>query len=214
MVLSLRRLSLAAVVSFVAALGAASAASAQITLSGTVAGNLTLRKLNQNVAFPPGSTFTATITPTSGGNATLSGSVSVPTFSSTLSLVGLPVANATLQLVPTQPVSGSVTGLLTSSGTITATTAATINLLSLNPTLTPFINLVTPGCRTSSPVVFPLSFSGPLTSLTAPLTFNGSVTIPPLTHCGLLTPTLSLLMSGPNNPVSLTLTPTSSSSSQ
>lgn len=208
MLLSLRRLSVAVVVSLVAALGLASAASAQIPLSGTVSGSLTLRKLNQSVAFPPGSTFTASITPTSGGDATLSGSVSVPTFTSTLSLIGLPVANATLQLVPTQPVSGTITGLGTSSGTISATTAATINLLSLNPTLTPFINLVTPGCQTASPVVFPLSYSGPLTSLTSPLTFTGTVTIPPLTHCGLLTPALTALMSGPGNQVSLTLTPT------
>lgn len=211
MLLPLRRLLLAAVVSLVASLGVASVASAQgIALSGTVSGSLTLKKLNQSVAFPSGSTFSATITPTTGTNATLSGNVSVPTFTSTLSLVGLPVANATLQLVPTEPVSGTVTGLGTSTGTISATTAANINLLSLNPTLTPFINLVTPGCTTSSPVVFPLSYSGPLNSLTSPLTFTGTVTIPPLTHCGLLTPILTGLMSGPGNQVSLTLTPTGS----
>lgn len=207
MLRSLRRLPVATVAALVVALGAASTASAQsITLSGTVSGSLRLHKLNQSVSFPHGSTFNATINLSTGA---LTGSVSVPTFTSTLSLLGLPAANATIQLVETEPVSGTVTGIGTSSGKITTTTADTLKLLDVSPTLLPFVNLVAPGCQTASPVVLPLTYTGPLASLTSPLTFTGTVTIPPLTHCGLSTPLLTAVMSGPDNPVSVTLTPTS-----
>jgi hypothetical protein len=61
-------------------------------------------------------------------------------------------------------------------------------------------------CHTSSPVVLPLHFQGPL-DLAKGFAFSGTYDLPRLTGCGLLTPTLNLLMAGPNNPFNITLKP-------
>ncbi len=53
------------------------------------------------------------------------------------------------------------------------------------------------GCKTSSPVEFPLNFSGPVSSLGAgKISFSGTTTFPSMTDCGLYGPLLSALMSG------------------
>jgi hypothetical protein len=63
-------------------------------------------------------------------------------------------------------------------------------------------------CHTSSPVVLPLHATAPLgTALSQGLSFSGTYNLPPLTGCGLLTPTLNLLMSGPNNPFNVSIKP-------
>ena len=59
-------------------------------------------------------------------------------------------------------------------------------------------------CRTREPIVLSMDHEGPLTY---PVAFDGTTTIPRLRGCGLLGPTLSALMSGPDNPYHLTLAP-------
>ena len=59
-------------------------------------------------------------------------------------------------------------------------------------------------CRTSEPIQLTLNYDGPLAY---PLNFNGTTTIPSLTGCGLLGPTLGTLLSGPGNAYHVTLGP-------
>lgn len=189
--------------SLVAAIGlaaAASASAATIPLSNwSLSGSLTLAKLGQSVALPAGSTFNGGLDLSTDQ---LTGDVSIPQFTSRLYVLGLPV-DATLQFAEAAPVSGQVT--IGATSTITATASENIHIVRLSSPLLP-LNLVGNSCRTSAPVVLPLNYSGPLT-LTTGFSFSGKATIPPLQGCGLATPLLSLLMSGPNNPFSITLAP-------
>jgi len=180
---------------------ASSASAASLPFNNwVVSGHLTLAKLNQNVNLPAGSTFNGSV---DLGTGALTGNVSIPQFTAHLTVLGLVPVDATLRFVPTSPVSGHVT--VGSPTTITATSAAIIQITRLSSPLLP-LNLVGNSCQTSAPVVLPLNYTGPLT-LSTGFTFNGSTTIPPLQNCGLATPLLSLLMSGPNNPFSVTLAP-------
>ena len=206
MIGSARRLLVVAVVIASGLAAAVPAASADTVIPFTnwqVSGNLTLAKLHQSVNLPAGSTFNGSVDLTTN---TISGNVNIPQFTSRLSVLGVP-ADATLQFVPVQPVSGTFT-LGSPNSTITASTSAIIAIRRLSSPLLPFLNLVPPSCQTSSPVVLPLDFSGPV-SLTSPLTFTGTTTIPLLRDCGLATPLLDLLMSGPGNAFTVTISPPS-----
>lgn len=207
--LSPRRLLVVAVLTMAVGLGAASAASAAdfvIPFSNwTVGGSLTIHKLGQSATLPPGGTFNGSADLTTG---TLTGDVSIPQFTTRLFVLGVPV-DATLQFVEARPVSGTVSVSSTGTATVNATAAATVKLTRLVSPFLPILNLVTNGCQTSSPVVLPLNFTGPL-NLSTGFTFSGTTTIPLLQGCGLATPLLDALMSGPNNPFTVSLTPPSS----
>jgi hypothetical protein len=168
-----------------------------------VSRNLSLAKLDQSVNLPARSTFNGSVDLTTD---TLSGNVNIPQFTSQLSVLGVP-ADATLQFVPVQPVIGTFT-LGSPNSTIAASTSAIIRIARLSSPLLPILNLVPPSCETASPVVLPLDFSGPV-SLTSPLTFRGTTTIPLLRDCGLATPLLDGLMSGPGNAFTVTISPPS-----
>lgn len=163
-----------------------------------VGGTLTLAKLHQNISFPSGSTFNGSADLTTDQ---LTGNVSIPTFTSTIRVLGIPT-QVTQQIVPAGPATGTIT--LGSGGTVTiaGTSADTIYLRSLG--IGP-ISIPTT-CHTASPVVFALNYTGPL-NLSAGFTFSGRTTIPQLAGCGLVGPLLSSLLSGPNNAYSLSLSP-------
>jgi hypothetical protein len=61
-------------------------------------------------------------------------------------------------------------------------------------------------CRTAEPIQLTLDYDGPLSF---PIAFDGTTTIPRLTGCGLLGPTLGTLLSGPGNAYHVTLAPPS-----
>jgi hypothetical protein len=204
--LSLRRLIITAVATTVAGLSAVSAASAA-TLSftnWTTSGSLTVAKLHQSVKLPAGSTFNGSIDTTTGQ---LTGHVSIPPFTSRLTVLGVPV-DATLQFVEAQPVSGTVT-LGSPNSTVNASASAIIKITRLSSPLLPLLNLAGNSCQTSSPVVLPLNATGPTSQLLTGITFTGTTTIPLLQRCGLATPLLNLLMAGPNNPFSVSIAPPS-----
>jgi hypothetical protein len=189
----------AALVVVVGALAAAGAASADVVVplqNYVVGGTLGLAKLDQNVTLPSGSSFNGSADLTTGQ---LSGHVSIPTFTATIRVLLIPT-QATLQLVEAQPVTGTFT--LNSNGTVTvaSTTSSTIYIrrLGVGPLSVPST------CRTAAPVALALNSTG---TLSGGFRFQGTTTIPPLTGCGLLGPTLSLLLSGPENPYNLTLAP-------
>jgi hypothetical protein len=163
-----------------------------------VGGTLTVKKLNQSITLPAGSTFNGSANLTQG---TLSGHVSIPEFTSTIRVLGIPT-HVTTQLQEAQPVQGTVK--LDPDGTthIRSTTSAILRIKKLRLGLLS----VPTTCRTASPLVLTLNYDGPLAF---PLNFNGTTTIPSLTGCGLLGPTLGLLLSGPGNAYHVTLSPPS-----
>ena len=154
----------------------------------TVNASTTLAKLHQTVTVPPGS-FKGSIDLTTG---TLTGNLTLPPASTTVSLAGIGLAKATFELSPVKPVIGHVT-LKTLA--VTATAQFNVLVTSLEPLSLP-LNLVGNTCGTSQPVS--VTFSGKF-SLSSNSAFTGTYTIPPLSRCGLTTPVLNLVIPGPGN---------------
>jgi len=199
----LRRSSVAALVTTAAALGTATAASAQAIpfTNWTLSGSFTLHKLNKSIPFPSTSTFNGSVDLATGA---LSGNFSIPTFTASVRVLGVP-ANATIQFVQSQPLTGTLTGIGSPTVTASASASATIKILRVSsPILS--INFVPPGCQTRSPVLLPLHYTGPL-SLTSGFTFSSTLMIPPMINCGLATPLLTGLLSGPGNSFAVTVLP-------
>jgi hypothetical protein len=198
-----RRAVLALAVTMVAAcaVSASTASAADVVLPFSnykVGGTLTVKKLNQSITLPAGSTFNGSANVTQG---TLSGHVSIPTFTSTIRVLGIPT-QVTTQLVEAQPVQGTVKLDPDLTTHIRSTTSATLYIRKLRLGLLS----VPTTCRTASPIQLTLNYDGPFSF---PINFNGTTTIPPLVGCGLLGPTLGALLSGPGNAYHLTLSPPS-----
>jgi hypothetical protein len=183
------------------AVSASTASAADVVLPFSnykVGGTLTVKKLNQSITLPAGSTFNGSANVTQG---ILSGHVSIPTFTSTIRVLGIPT-QVTTQLVEAQPVQGSVKLDPDFTTHIRSSTTATLYVRKLRIGLLS----VPTTCRTASPLTLTLNYDGPFAF---PINFNGTTTIPPLVGCGLLGPTLGALLSGPGNAYHLTLSPPS-----
>ena len=168
----------------------------------TVKGSLKLKKLNQSTTFPAGSVFNGSADLATGD---LTGHVTVPTFKARLTVFGIP-ADATLELVEASPVSGKVV-LGSPNITVTGSSSFIIRIRRLASPYLP-LNLVASRCQTADPVTLPLNYTGPL-DLVNGFRFTGTTTIPRLTGCGLSTPLLTTLMSGPGNPFDVSIAPPS-----
>ncbi len=168
-----------------------------------VSGTLGLKKLNQNIQVPATSTFNGEANLTQG---TISGHTTIPDFTTPVKLLGLVPTQVALSIKETSPTTGTIHFDQTGNSIVDASTAADVRIRKLS-----LLGLsVPPGanCHTSSPVVLPLQGSSRLVDLgTKGIAFNGTYDLPRLTGCGLLTPTLNLLMAGPNNPFTLGLKP-------
>jgi hypothetical protein len=194
-------LALAGAVTAACVVSAPAASAADVVLpfnNYRVGGSLTVKKLNQSIALPAGSTFNGSANVTQG---TLSGHVSIPTFTSTIRVLAVPT-QVTTQLVEAQPVEGTVKLDPDFTTHIRSTTSAILYIRKLRLGLLS----VPTTCRTSSPIKLTLNYDGPFSF---PINFGGTTTIPSLTGCGLLGPTLGLLLSGPGNPYHITLSPPS-----
>jgi hypothetical protein len=156
-----------------------------------------LAKLNQTVTVPTGS-FVGSVNLATGA---LTGHITLPPASTTVSLAGIGLARATFQISEVQPVSGHV-DLATLQAT--ATSVFDIKVVKASPALLPFLNLVGNSCKTSTPVT--VTMSG-LASLTSSATFTGTYTIPKLAHCGLATTALNLVVPGPGNTFTAVVAP-------
>jgi hypothetical protein len=160
-----------------------------------VGGSLTVKKLEQDVNLPAGSTF--------NGKANLTthrirGDVFVPEFTSTIEVAGIPT-QVTTELEQVQPVRGSL-NFDSSAVHIRSTTTAILHIRKLKLGLVS----VPTTCRTADPILLKMNFDAPLIY---PIAFDGVTTIPKLVHCGVLGPTLTALMAGPDNPFHITLGP-------
>jgi hypothetical protein len=200
----LRKTLLATVAALVAACAVSvpAASAADIVLPFTnyqVGGTLTLAKLHQSISLPPGSTFNGSANLTT---QKITGHVSVPEFTSTLTILGIPT-HVTTKLEEAQPLQGSVSLDPSWNLHLRANTSAILRIKKLRIGLLS----VPTTCRTAAPIVLTTNYDGPLAF---PLAFDGTTTIPPVTGCGLLSPTLGLLLSGPGNAYHLTLSPPAS----
>ena len=179
---------------------APAASAADVVLPFTnykVGGSLTVKKLNQSITLPAGSTFNGSANLTT---QQLSGNVFIPEFTSTIRVLGVPT-QVTTKLDEAQPARGTIK--LDSTGVhIRSTTSAILRIKKLRLGLLG----VPTTCRTAEPIQLTLNYDGPLAF---PLAFDGTTTIPHLTGCGLLGPTLGTLLSGPGNPYHVTLAPPS-----
>jgi hypothetical protein len=156
-----------------------------------------LAKLNQTVKVPTGS-FVGGVDLATG---TLTGNITLPPATTTVRLAGIGLARATFQISEVQPVTGHVDFTTLQA---TATSVFNIKVVRASLVLLPFLNLVGNSCTTSTPVT--VTMSG-VASLTAPSTFSGTYTIPPLAHCGLATTALNLVVPGPGNTFTAVATP-------
>ena len=196
-----------AVLAFAVALLAASvvsapaASAADVVLPFTnykVGGSLTVKKLNQSITLPAGSTFngSANLTTTSC-RATSSFPSSRPRSACSASR-----HSVTTKLEQAQPLQGTMKVDPNVTIHIRSTTSAILRIKKLRLGLLS----VPTTCRTAEPILLTLNYDGPLPY---PLAFDGATTIPRLTGCGLLGPTLGILLSGPGNAYHVTLAPPS-----
>jgi hypothetical protein len=158
-----------------------------------------LKNLNQTVTVPPG-TFVGSIDLTT---STLSGSITLPPATIKLQLAGIvPLVTATVKIVQTKPVSGTV-DLTALPFPVVATATFNIRVVSAYAGIVP-INLVGNSCTTSTPVSVTMRGAA---QPGAPATFSGIYTIPPLKTCGPLTTALNLVIPGPGNTFTAKATP-------
>ncbi|KGN34992.1 hypothetical protein N802_00740 [Knoellia sinensis KCTC 19936] len=168
--------------------GAPAASAAPIGVGWDVNVTTTVKKLNQEIAFPQ-TRFPAQVD--IFGDGSISGNLALPDATSTLKLGSLPLAKVTLGVVPTKPVSGKLTGL-----DVVANQEFNIHIKKIQPLGLP-INLVGSNCKTATPVQSQLT--GTLTGLFDPYTLKGEYTIPKFKNCGLSTPLINLLIPGEGN---------------
>ena len=188
-----------------------------------VAGSLTPKKLNQQVTLPKGSVFngvaelkwvnTGTLEPLTG---TLTGTVTVPTFETTISILGVPT-NVQVTFKQVGTAQGVLASIPRSTCSETQYVCMTLHIpTEVNVGITAVgafgVNLLPTHCQTAEPVTFPLSTILDMYELlSVGPRFAGETTIPPMACYGpealLLAPVLTQLMSGPENPFALSISP-------
>jgi len=172
-----------------------------VPIHWTVNASTTLKSLNLNVTVPPGS-FVGQVDLTTGA---LSGNLSLPAASRTISLFGFPLATATFSMKETCPITGHVN---LATGSVTVNSSFTFSITSATLSFLPWLNLVGNHCHGVTPVT--VNMSGPV-NFTGASTFSSTYTVPNFTGCGfLVTPLLNLIIPGPGNTFTATFAPPAS----
>jgi hypothetical protein len=184
-------------------------------------GSLTPKKLGEPVVLPKGSTFNGTSeltsTPTEF-SGTVTGTIAVPPFQSTVKLVGLVPTTVGVTFTQVGPAQGTITNAPASDCVGSRFGGSCVDLsvdtkANIGITETGLLGIDVPTeCVTAEPVTFQLSAALPLSELVdAGPSFAGTTTIPNISCGGLsglvVGTLLSTLMSGPENPYVLHLGP-------
>lgn len=158
-----------------------------------------LKTLGQEVVLPQDATFSADTDMTAG---TLDGTLNVPEFLAKLNIL-LPL-DVKLSVIPVGRTSGSAN--LDNNGQLSVHGQANANV---SVKSAGFGWLQIPfGCQTESSVAFPIDFEGPISSLgNGNLSFGGETTFPSMKSCGIFNGMFTLLMSGPGQEYSFTVSP-------
>jgi dienelactone hydrolase len=155
-----------------------------------------LKTLAQTVTMPPDSTLTATADITA---KTLKGQLSIPNFTTTIKLIGLPLSIG-LKVTPASDVTG--TSSVDSGGILHVHATAPVNI-----TVASIFGIPFGECKTVTPVNFPIDFDGPIASLgNGNLTFTGTVAFPQIKGC-IISAIVSTLMSGNGQTYKFTVSP-------
>ncbi|WP_328475180.1 hypothetical protein OHA21_17870 [Actinoplanes sp. NBC_00393] len=162
-----------------------------------VTGTTHLAKPNVDVPVPTSSVQTQIDLETN----TVTGSANLADLTAKLKLANLLGVTSTVKIVPV----GGLTGTIDlGASKLSTTTTFTLQVVNVHADAAPKINLVKKGCRTAKPSTLTLNNTTPV-DLFKPITMQGTYTIPRFTGCGALTPLLTLLLSGPNNTMTLNL---------
>jgi hypothetical protein len=175
-----------------------------------LSGSLTDQNANQTINLPGGSTFNG-----SGevnletGAGSVKGSLSVPAFTAPIKLFGSIPASLGMTVTDAVPIEGSLTKSATTSGDETLKASAKLDV---GITSVGLLGLkISTECTTSEPIALGLVDTLPLEELLKTgWHFSGTATLPRLTCQGgflgsILGPVLTALISGPQNPYTLTI---------
>lgn len=196
---AISRIIAAAVVGLGFSAAAAPAQADSLPIEWNVDATTHLASLNKDVHVPTG-TFSGSYDFATGK---VSGNLKLPQATSRLDLGSLPLANVTMAMEQTAPISGDIDIM-----TMQARTTSTFNvrILAIRPVLLPFFNLVNGStCKTQTPVV--ASLAGKV-DLAAGSTFTGSYDLPKFANCGFgVNQIINLLVPGPGNTMTAKFTP-------
>jgi hypothetical protein len=166
---------------------------------------VTVHKLGQKITLPEGCTFEG---PAEGIPGAFEAHTKCPPFGATFKLLGLIPATIGLNLTEAEPTRGRLEPEASGKVLITGTGKDNIEVTSLS-----VFGLELPlSCSTAEPVVFAINGSAtPQELLTIGVTSNGETTLPAV-RCngflgGIAGSLVTLLVSGPNNPYTLTIAP-------
>lgn len=170
-----------------------------IPIDWKVDATTTMKAFNLKVDVPTGSFKGAFDL----GNASLSGDMTLPTATKRIDLGRLPMANVQFAMEQAAPVTGTVTDWSTLA--VTTTASFNVRIVSVRPTIMPFVNLVGNKCTTEKPVTTTL---GGNVDLVGKTTFSGTYTLPKFKNCGFgVTQVLNAIIPGPGNTFAATFYP-------
>jgi len=201
------------------------------------AGTVTPKKLNEPITLPKGSTFNGEGAINLAGpkgeptfTGTVDGTLYVPPFTAQMKILGLP-ENVGLKLEQAGEAEGTVTvapkgacGEVSGDGsycvTLTVPTKVNMEITMVGTEAERQLGLISAGlsaslttsCATTEPITFDLVRTLTVKELLSPgPQFTGTTTFPPIQCTGLeglaLTPVLTTLISGPENPYALGIGP-------
>ena len=161
-----------------------------------LAANVHLRILMQDAPEPATSTFSGIANLTTNK---VTGQIAIPNFTVPIKIIGLPFPTG-MSIQPAADMSGSVS--LDNAGQLHMHGSVPMNI-----TITSLLGIPMGQCKMVAPVVFPLDFDGPISSLgNGGLTFKGSTTFPQIKGCP-LAPIFSTLVAGSGQTFAFTVSP-------
>jgi len=124
----------------------------------------------------------------------LTGDLVMDASQTNVDLLGIRAATVGVEVAATKPIAGHVNF---SDFSIEATASFNIKVLYVRPLGIKWLNLVGNRCHTQTPIT--INVTGKADPATFRASLSGTFEIPPFTDCGLTTPILTLLISGPGN---------------
>ena len=167
-----------------------------IPMEWDVEATTTIKKLNKEVHLSPG-TLSAELDLATGQ---LTGHLDIPQTTTRLDIGSLPLADVTIEMHETAPVTGT---LNYTTGFADTTARFNVQIKAIRPTFLPFVNLVSGSCTTVTPASAHMAGNINLGGVT---NFNTTYTLPKFANCGLLTTSvINLAMSGEGNGLNVDL---------
>ncbi len=179
----------------IAAAPAASAAGTAIKVRYPVHGSTFLKAANATIKLGPG-TLKSRVNLSTGA---VTASLNLPPATGSFKELGLIPVTATVAFIQNGLTTGKVN---LNTGAVTTKSSITLHITSLTVAGLPVP--VGPACESATPASIALG-SPPGFSIVNGGTVSGTYTVPPLAHCGPVTPVLNLTVTGPGNTISLTL---------